>query len=164
MWQLQIWPTGRKPSSFLLRGFFRSRGYFSLANMSPDTYRKDRLFADQNTDRTWLPADQLFQRDPGGEEELTSQGRSALNSALAHYRARILDSPVVVEGYSDGDEVNDRLAASRHRAILVRNYLQGRFKLDTSRVGTVALENRPPDGSSHTSWNGVVIVLVKGKH
>jgi phospholipid/cholesterol/gamma-HCH transport system substrate-binding protein len=38
--------------SFLLRGFFRSRGYFSLANMSPDTYRKDRLFADQNTDRT----------------------------------------------------------------------------------------------------------------
>lgn len=132
--------------------------------MSPDTYRKDCLFADQNTDRAWLPADQLFYRNPGGEEELTSQGRTALNSALAHYRERILDSPVVVEGYSDGDEVNDRLAASRHRAILVRNYLQGRFKLDTSRVGTVALENRPPDGSSHTSWNGVVIVLVKGKH
>ena len=150
--------------SFLLRSFFRSRGYYSLANISPDLYRKDRLFADQNTDRAWLPADQLFYRNPGGEEELTSQGRTALNSALAHYRERILDSPVVVEGYSDGDEVNDRLAASRHRAILVRNYLQDRFKLDTSRVGTVALENRPPDGSSHTSWNGVVIVLVKGKH
>jgi len=150
--------------SFLLRGFFRSRGYFSLANMSADTYRKDRLFADQNTDRTWLPANQLFHRNPSGEEELTSQGRSALNSALAHFRERILDSPVVVEGYSDADEVNDRLAASRHRAVHVRNYLQGRFKLDTSRVGTVALENRPPDGSSHTNWNGVVIVLVKGKH
>jgi hypothetical protein len=70
---------------------------------------------------------------------------------------------VIVEGYSDGDEVNDRLAASRHRAILVRNYLQGRFSLDTSRVGTVALENRPPEGSSHTSWNGVGIVLLKVK-
>src|SRR5579862_7534010 len=124
--------------SFLLRGFFRSRGYFSLANMSPDTYRKDRLFADQNTDRTWLPANQLFHRNPSGEEELTSQGRSALNSALAHFRERILDSPVVVEGYSDADEVNDRLAASRHRAVVVRNYLQGRFKLDTSRVGTAS--------------------------
>jgi len=58
--------------------------------------------------------------------------------SLAHYRERILDSPVVVEGYSDADEVNDRLAASRHRAVVVRNYLQGRFKLDTSRVGTAS--------------------------
>jgi phospholipid/cholesterol/gamma-HCH transport system substrate-binding protein len=121
--------------NFLLRGFFRGRGYYSLANMSPDLYRKDRLFADQNTDRAWLPADQLFHQNSGGEEELTLQGRSALNSTLARYGERILDSPVVVEGYSDGDEVNDRIAASRQRAILVRNYLQGRFKLDTSRVG-----------------------------
>jgi hypothetical protein len=68
-----------------------------------------------------------------------------------------------VEGYSEGDEVNDRLAASCDRAILVRNYLQSRFSHDTSRVGTVALENRPPEGSSHTSWNGVAIVLLKMK-
>jgi hypothetical protein len=95
---------------------------------------------------------------------LTDAARTALNSALARYRERILDSPVVVEGYPDGDEVNDRLAASRHRAILVRNYLHSRFKLDTSRVGTVALENRPPDGSPDTSWNGVAIVLAKVKH
>jgi hypothetical protein len=74
--------------SFPLRGYFRSRGFCSLANMSPDTYRKDRLFAAQNTDR--LSADQLFHGNPRGEEERTSQGRSALNSALAHYRARIL--------------------------------------------------------------------------
>jgi len=149
--------------NFLLRGFFRRRGYYSLANMSPDLYRRDRLFAAQNADRAWLPADQLFHQNSSGEEELTSQGRSALNSALAHYGERILNSPVVVEGYSDGAEVNDPLAASRHRATLVRNYLQGRLKLDTSRLGTVALENRPPNGSSHTSWNGVAIVLVKAK-
>ncbi len=61
------------------------------------------------------------------------------------------------------DQLNDRLAASRHRAILVRNYLQSRFNLDTNRVGMVALENRPPEGSSHTNWNGVVIVLLKVK-
>jgi phospholipid/cholesterol/gamma-HCH transport system substrate-binding protein len=149
--------------NFLLRSFFRSRGYYSLANISPDLYRKDRLFASQNADRAWLRADQLFYLNSGGVEELTPQGRSALNWALASYGERILDSPVIVEGYSDGDEVNDRLAASRHRAILVRNYLQSRFSLDTSRVGTVALENRPPEGLSHTSWNGVVIVLVKVK-
>ena len=150
--------------NFLLRGFFRSRGYYNLANMSPDLYRKDRFFAEQSTDRAWLPADQLFHRNSDGEEALTSQGRSALNAELARYGERILTSPVIVEGYSNGDEVNDRLAASLHRAILVRNYLQGRFQLDTSRVGTVALENRPPEGSSHTNWNGVVIVLLKVRH
>jgi phospholipid/cholesterol/gamma-HCH transport system substrate-binding protein len=149
--------------NFLLRSFFRSRGYYSLANISPDLYRKDRLFGPQNADRTWLPADQLFHLNSTDVEELTPQGRFALNSALASYGERILDSPVVVEGYCDGDELNDRLAASRHRAILVRNYLQSRFNLDTNRVGAVALENRPPEGSPHTSWNGVVIVLLKVK-
>jgi phospholipid/cholesterol/gamma-HCH transport system substrate-binding protein len=59
--------------NFLLRGFFRSRGYYSLANMSADLYRKDRLFAAQNTDRAWLPADQLFHQNSNGEEELTSK-------------------------------------------------------------------------------------------
>ena len=83
--------------------------------------------------------------------------------AFAGYGERILDSPVIVEGYCDSDELNDRLAASRRRAILVRNYLQSRFNLDTNRVGTVALENRPPEGSSHTSWNGVAIALLKVK-
>ena len=45
----------------------------------------------------------------------------------------------------------------------LRNYLQTRFNLDTSRIGTVARENRPPDGSLRTSGNGVVIVFVKAK-
>jgi hypothetical protein len=94
---------------------------------------------------------------------VTALSMRSPDSALARYGERILDSSVIAERYSDGDEVNDRLAASRHRPILVRDYLQGRFKLDTSRVGAVALENRPPDGSSHTSWNGVVIVLLKVK-
>ena len=71
-----------------------------------------------------------------GVEELTPQGRSALNSTLAGYGERILDSPVIVEGYCEGDELNDRFAASRHQAIPARNYLQIRFNLDINRVGT----------------------------
>ena len=41
-----------------------------------------------------------------------------------------------MEGYCEGDELNDRFAASRHPAILARNYLQIRSNLDTNRVGT----------------------------
>jgi phospholipid/cholesterol/gamma-HCH transport system substrate-binding protein len=37
--------------SFLLRGFFRKRGYYSLTSLSPDLYRTDRLFVAQGNDR-----------------------------------------------------------------------------------------------------------------
>jgi phospholipid/cholesterol/gamma-HCH transport system substrate-binding protein len=149
--------------NFLLRGFFRKRGYYTLTTLSPDVYRKDPLFAAQNTDRAWLPADQLFHPDSHGAEELTSQGRSALSAAFGNYGQRIFQGPVVVEGYSDSDSAGDRLAVSRARAILARNYLQTHFHLDTGKLGAVALENRPPDRSVHGSWNGVAIVLLKVK-
>ncbi len=149
--------------NFLLRGFFRKRGYYTLTALSPDMYRKDPLFAAQNTDRAWLPADQLFHPDSHGVEELTSPGRSALRAAFGNYGQRVFQGPVVVEGYSDSEIVSDRLAVSRTRAIVVRNYLQSSFHLDTGRLGAVALENRPPDRSAHPSWNGVAIVLLKAK-
>jgi phospholipid/cholesterol/gamma-HCH transport system substrate-binding protein len=149
--------------TFLLRGFFNKRGYYSLTGITPDLYRKDRSFAAPNSDRAWLRADRLFHLNSHGVEELTSQGRSALNSALSSYGERILESPIIVEGYSDSDAVSDRLALSRHRAILVRSYLQGHFALDSAKVGALALENRPPDGSDHSTWNGVAIVLLKVK-
>jgi phospholipid/cholesterol/gamma-HCH transport system substrate-binding protein len=149
--------------NFLLRGFFRKRGYYSLTALSPGLYRKDPLFAAQSNDRAWLPADQLFRPDSQGLEELTSGGRSALSAAVANYGQRIFQSPIVVEGYSDCEIVNDRLAVSRSRAILVRNYLQSHFHLDSGKLGAVALEDRPPDGSAHPSWNGVVIVVLKVK-
>jgi phospholipid/cholesterol/gamma-HCH transport system substrate-binding protein len=147
--------------NFLLRGFFRKRGYYSLTVLPPDLYRKDPLFAAQNTDRAWLPAERLFHPDSRGLEELTSNGRSALSAALANYGQRIFQSPIMVEGYSDCEIVSERLAVSRARAILVRNYLQSHFHLDSGKLGAVALEDRPPDGSAHPSWNGVVIALLK---
>jgi phospholipid/cholesterol/gamma-HCH transport system substrate-binding protein len=114
-------------------------------------------------DRAWLRADELFHLDSQGLVVLTSGGRSALSAALRNYGQRIFQSPIVVEGYSNSDNVSDRTAVSRFRAILVRNYLQSHFHLDTGKLGAVALENRPPDGSAHSIWNGVVIVLVKAK-
>jgi hypothetical protein len=53
---------------------------------------------------------------------------------------------------SNSDNVSDRTAVSRFRAILVRNYLQSHFHLDTAKPGVVALENRPPGGSAHSIW------------
>ena len=69
----------------------------------------------------------------------------------------------MVEGYSDCEIVSERLAVSRARAILVRNYLQSHFHLHSGKLGSVALEDRPPDSSAHPSWNGVVIALLRVK-
>jgi hypothetical protein len=69
----------------------------------------------------------------------------------------------MVEGYADTDDTDARVALSRRRAILVRNYLQGRFSLDSAKIGALAMENRPPDGLTHSTWDGVAIVLLKLK-
>jgi hypothetical protein len=110
-----------------------------------------------------LTAEQLFHTKADGSEELTPKGKSELNSAIKGYGGRVLENPIMVEGYADTDDAADRMALSRHRAILVRNYLQGHFSLDSARIGSLALENRPPDGLAHSTWDGVAIVLLKTK-
>ena len=36
---------------FLLRGFFKRRGYYSMARLTPDKYRNDKMFANPNNRR-----------------------------------------------------------------------------------------------------------------
>jgi hypothetical protein len=54
----------------------------------------------------------------------------------------------------------ERLATSRARSILVRNYIQNHFQLDPTAIGAVALENRPPAGLDRPYWNGIAIVIL----
>jgi phospholipid/cholesterol/gamma-HCH transport system substrate-binding protein len=147
--------------NFFLRGFFRSRGYFNLDRLSPEPYRKDPLFSATENHRAWLRADDLFQLSAGGAEQLTQKGRTLLNVTVAQYGATILESPLVIEGYSDTVDAAQRLATSRTRAILVRNYVQNHFQLDPSTIGSVALENRPPAGLDRGDWNGIAILILK---
>jgi phospholipid/cholesterol/gamma-HCH transport system substrate-binding protein len=150
--------------NFFLRAFFRSRGYFNLDRLSPDLYRKDRTFSRPDNRRAWLHADELFQLTADDAEQLTQKGRTLLNVTVGQYGATILQSPLVIEGYSDTTDAAQRLATSRTRAILVRNYLQSHFQLDPSTIGSVALENRPPVGLDRGDWNGIAIVILSSRH
>jgi len=150
--------------NFLLRGFFRHRGYFSLADIPPEKYRKDAFFTRPENARVWLSGADLFQRGPNGEEVLTAQGKTQLANALAQYGDSVVASPIVIEGYSDGESATDRLALSRARAIAVRQYLQGRFQLNPDNLGAVSLMNLPPSGLGHETWDGVCIVVIRTKH
>lgn len=146
--------------NFLLRGFFHRRGYFNLAQISPDKYRKDILFTSPKNQRVWLPADQIFEHDSSGHEQLTMQGKNLLDNAVASQGDSIVGSPIVIEGYWNGTNSAEQLARSRSRAIAARNYLENHFQLDASHFGVVAMKSLPPGGLDHLTWDGVCIVIL----
>jgi phospholipid/cholesterol/gamma-HCH transport system substrate-binding protein len=147
--------------NFFFRGFFRRRGYYNLTHIPPDKYRKNVLVTNPDNYRTWLSAEQLFQQDSSGQEQISTRGKDLLTDALARYGDSIVESPIVVEGYWGGSSPADQILLSRNRATLVRHYLQNHFQLDPGHLGAVALKNHPPDGLDRLNWDGICIVLLR---
>ena len=148
--------------NFLLRGFFRRRGYYNLDRISPEQYRRDSAFTSSANYRAWLSASDLFQAGSDGQEELSAPGRELLNNTLTKYGDSIVESPIVVEGYCSG-RAADQLRLSRGRAILVRQYLQTHFQLESSSLGIVAMKSSPPYRTGRATWDGICIVLLRRK-
>jgi phospholipid/cholesterol/gamma-HCH transport system substrate-binding protein len=149
--------------NFLFRGFFRRRGYYDLKRIPANQYRKDKLFIDSRNGRAWLSAADLFQRDAQDREVISPNGGQYLRQALAQFGDSIIDDPIMIEGYSDASTVSDQLSLSRSRAILVRQYLYSRFQVDADRMGVVSLRKTPPLGIGKTNWDGVCLVMVRGR-
>ena len=149
--------------NFLLRGFFRSRGYYNLDRISPEQYRKDTAFTSRTNKRAWLAASDLFQQGPDGLEELSKAGKALLDSSLTQDGDSVFQSPIVVEGYCGGTRSADQVRLSRTRAILVRQYLQSRFQIDSNNIGIVPMRTSPPNGTGHATWDGICIVVLRRK-
>lgn len=148
--------------NFLLRGFFRRRGYYNLDRISPEQYRRDSAFTSSANYRAWLPAADLFQPGADGQEERSAAGKLLLNGALTEYGDAVVESPIVVEGYCGGRPA-DQLRLSRGRAILVRQYLQRHFQLDPGNLGIVAMKSSPPSAMGRSAWDGICIVVLRKK-
>lgn len=146
--------------NFFLRGFFKRRGYFSMARLAPDKYRQDKVFADPRNPRVWIEADELFEPKQGESEILSRAGKARIDAAVAELGDRVIGGAIVIEGYAVSGASGDQIAVSRSRAILVRNYLHTRFQLDNQDIGIVALSGVPPPATHKESWNGVCIVLL----
>ena len=147
--------------NFLVRGFFRRRGYYNLDRISADQYRRDAAFTSRANYRAWLSAPDLFQPGSNGQEELSAGGKALLDGALTENGDSIFESPIVIEGYCNGTGPADQLRLSRIRAILVRQYLQSHFQLDSGNVGIVAMNNFPPTGMERKTWDGICIVVLR---
>jgi phospholipid/cholesterol/gamma-HCH transport system substrate-binding protein len=149
--------------NFLLRGFFVHRGYYDLADISAEKYRADHFFTSPSNHRVWLSGAELFQQNLNGNEELSVHGKELLANDMAQYGDSVVGSPIVIEGYSDGDSAANRLALSRGRAVIVRQYLQNHFQLNPGNLGAVSMMNLPPSGADRQTWDGICIVVLRAK-
>ncbi len=145
---------------FFFRGFFKRRGYYTMARLAPDKYRQDKVFASPKNPRVWIEAAEMFEPRQGQSETLSPAGESRIDAAVAQLGDRVIGEAIVVEGYAMSGTPADQLALSRSRAILVRNYLHTRFQLDSRNIGTVPLGGFPPSAAHKESWNGICIVLL----
>lgn len=144
--------------NFFFRGFFNRRGFFDLDNVSIDAYRRGALETDdRRVLRVWVSSDLLFEKDATGRERLTDDGRRRLDSAMSPFLKYPRDTPFVVEGYAPGITNDERFVASRSRAQLVRDYLQGKYALDSGYVGIMPLGNEAPESPSGGTWSGVAL-------
>jgi phospholipid/cholesterol/gamma-HCH transport system substrate-binding protein len=149
--------------NLLFRSFFRHRGYYNLVHLTPDQYRRNRLVGGSANHRSWLSAEQVFQKDPQGVEQISTEGKRLLDATLIQDGDSIIESPLIVEGYSNDGNLVDRMGVSRHRSLLVRSYLVERFQLVAGNVDSVALQDQPPKGVDHSTWNGVSIVVLRAQ-
>jgi phospholipid/cholesterol/gamma-HCH transport system substrate-binding protein len=147
--------------NFLTRGFFKKRGYYNLAELSPEQYRRERAFTDSANRRVWLAGSKLFEKNPGGGEQLSAEGKALLDASLTSNGDPAISGPVVVEGYWKGDAPTEQLRFSRDRAAIVRQYLEARFQIDPREVAAVPLKNAPPKGTGPTAWDGICLVILR---
>jgi phospholipid/cholesterol/gamma-HCH transport system substrate-binding protein len=149
--------------NFFFRGFFNHRGYYTLADLSPQEYRRSKLFGSTQSPRAWLQADTLFDHGPHGTEELGQDGKHAIDAVVASLGDAIFTHPIVIEGYSDATASADALSSSYARAQLVRNYLEARYPFTTKNVGVIPLSATPPPGLGHDRWSGICILVAEKK-
>jgi phospholipid/cholesterol/gamma-HCH transport system substrate-binding protein len=149
--------------NFFFKGFFNHRGYYTLSSLSPEEYRRSKLFGNTQSPRAWLQADALFQHGPHGTEELSKDGKRALDTTVASFGDMIFIHPIVIEGYSDAAVTADALSWSYARAQLVRNYLEARYPFTNKNVGVMPLSATPPPGLGHDRWSGICILVAEKK-
>jgi len=149
--------------NFFFKGFFNRRGYYTLSSLSPQEYRHSKFFASAQNPRAWLQADALFRHGPNGSEELSPDGKHAINATVASFGDSIFTHPIVIEGYSDAATSADALSWSYARAQLVRNYLEARYPFTTKNVGVMPLSATPPPGLGHDRWSGICILVAEKK-
>ncbi|MGE5360558.1 MAG: hypothetical protein ACM3NQ_16195, partial [Bacteroidales bacterium] len=144
--------------NWFFSGYFKRRGYYSLADISPDEYRRGAIEKSGRVKLTvWLDAATVFAEGPDGKVALTAEGKAKLDAAMGDFLQYTGSGPVMVEGYAQGGTAAERYTRSRERASAVRTYLIGRFALNPDAVGVMPLGADATGSPGGRSWEGIAL-------
>jgi phospholipid/cholesterol/gamma-HCH transport system substrate-binding protein len=147
--------------NFLLRGFFKRRGFYNLDEITPTEYRAACEGQKSPGSRIWLPQSGLFVMTADGKEQLSTGGADQIDLAVSKFVDSLPGRIIIVEGYSTDGSIDQQFSIGRIRADLVRRYLEMHYHLRHDDLGFVSLGNKPPQGSGEAVWNGTAIMLLK---
>jgi hypothetical protein len=157
--------------NILFRGYFKDRGYYDLEEISAIDYRAGALAGDHRRPiRIWMRADLLFERtaqvegardsartsDAGDlQEVLSSGGRVRLDAAMAELLRYPRTTPIVIEGYAEGETRDERHRLASERALQVRDYLISRYEDTRDRLAVMPLGREANGSPRGETWDGI---------
>jgi phospholipid/cholesterol/gamma-HCH transport system substrate-binding protein len=139
-------------SNFLLRGFFKNRGYENSADLAKNEIPQLPVTPPLKTFS--FDSKQLFDKvdtaKPKNQKSLRAAGQFLADTEFGV-------AVVVVSSATTGDSQKD-LLLTRARAMVVRDYLVGNFSFDDAQLKTLGLgKGKSPNADS--AWGTVEIVI-----
>jgi phospholipid/cholesterol/gamma-HCH transport system substrate-binding protein len=146
--------------NFLFRGFFNQRGFFDLDAVTVREYHDGRFLPDRQKISEWLNAPDLFTSTPDGRDQLTPEGRTKLDMAMATFLKYSKNEPFIVESWAGPGSEPERILRSRERAIKVSEYLVEKFALKPNYVAIMPMNAVESGGQAR---DGIGLVLFAPK-
>ncbi len=137
--------------NFLLRGFFKDRGYFDSADLTKNEV--DALPASTPSRKFTLPGKGLF--DKADSAKLDKE--KMLNEVGKFLESNPYSSVIVAAYTGTQGSKEENLTLSQARASVVREYLIQKFKVDDARIKTLG---RGEDNESASNQEGRVEILI----
>jgi len=145
--------------NFLVRGFFKDRGYYSLDRLTPAQYMK--LLNEHTGARVWLDGNDLFSRGTDGNEKLTKSGEARIEIGMNGLIRYLQKGTIVVEGYAKRGSRSQRFIRARQRATAAQSYIASRFGLLPDQdVGAVPAPDSLASALGKSGWDGISLVLL----
>jgi phospholipid/cholesterol/gamma-HCH transport system substrate-binding protein len=138
--------------SFLVRGYFKNRGYEDSAELAKNEI--ERLPAMAPTREFTYPVKQLFDKQDSAklknQKSLRAGGEFLANNQFGL-------AVVVASTGMEGDTQKD-LVLTEARAMVIREYLVENFGFDDSQIKTLGM-GKQTDANSHAGWGKLQILI-----
>ena len=146
--------------NFLVRGFFKDRGYYSLDRMTPAQYMK--LLNERSSQRVWLGRNDLFSAGPDGKEKLTKYGEARIETGMNVMIPYLPKGTIVVEGYAKQGSRSQRFIRARQRADAIQSFITNRFGLLPGQdVEAIPARDSLASALGKSGWDGISLVMLQ---